>query len=49
MKQVDVDLLLARAQVFFAGIMLIGLIGFVIDQAFRLLHRKAFPWLHSRS
>lgn len=33
----------------FAGIMLIGLIGFVIDQAFRLLHRKAFPWLHSRS
>jgi NitT/TauT family transport system permease protein len=30
----------------FAGIMLIGLIGLVIDQLFRLLHRKAFPWLH---
>ncbi len=33
----------------FAGILLIGLIGLVIDQAFRLLHKKAFPWLHARS
>ena len=32
----------------FAGILLIGLIGLAIDQLFRLLHRKAFPWLHAR-
>ena len=32
----------------FAGILLIGLIGFVLDQLFRLLHRKSFPWLHLR-
>lgn len=32
----------------FAGILIIGLIGLVIDQAFRLAHRKAFPWLHVR-
>ena len=32
----------------FAGILLIGLIGLAIDQLFRLLHRKAFPWLHGR-
>jgi ABC-type nitrate/sulfonate/bicarbonate transport system permease component len=31
------------------GILLIGLIGLVMDQLFRLAHRKAFPWLHSRS
>ena len=31
----------------FAGILLIGLIGLAIDQLFRLLHRKAFPWLHA--
>lgn len=30
----------------FAGIILIGLIGLLIDQLFRLLHRKSFPWLH---
>ena len=30
----------------FAGILLIGLIGLVIDQLFRFAHRKAFPWLH---
>jgi len=30
----------------FAGILLIGLIGLVTDQLFRLLHRKAFPWAH---
>jgi NitT/TauT family transport system permease protein len=30
----------------FAGIILIGLIGLVTDQLFRLWHRKAFPWMH---
>lgn len=33
----------------FAGIILIGLIGLVIDQLFRLWHRKAFPWMHLKS
>lgn len=33
----------------FAGIILIGLIGLVIDQAFRFVHRRAFPWLHLRT
>jgi NitT/TauT family transport system permease protein len=32
----------------FAGIILIGLIGLAIDQLFRLLHRKSFPWLYQR-
>ncbi|AKJ29771.1 ABC transporter permease [Caldimonas brevitalea] len=32
----------------FAGILLIGLIGLVIDQLFRLAHRLAFPYLHAR-
>lgn len=32
----------------FAGILMIGLIGLVIDQSFRLLHRKAFPYLAGR-
>jgi NitT/TauT family transport system permease protein len=32
----------------FAGIILIGLIGMIIDQLFRLAHRKAFPWLHHK-
>ena len=32
----------------FAGILLIGLIGLVIDQGFRLVHRKAFPYLAGR-
>jgi NitT/TauT family transport system permease protein len=32
----------------FAGILLIGLIGLVIDQGFRLAHRVAFPYLHTR-
>src|SRR3990167_6462012 len=32
----------------FAGILLIGLIGLLIDQLFRFAHRKAFPWLHAR-
>lgn len=32
----------------FAGILIIGLIGLATDQAFRLLHRRAFPWLYLR-
>lgn len=32
----------------FAGILIIGLIGLVIDQLFRLGHRKAFPYMHTR-
>jgi NitT/TauT family transport system permease protein len=32
----------------FAGILLIGLIGLVIDQLFRFVHRRAFPWLKGR-
>lgn len=32
----------------FAGIILIGLIGLVTDQLFRLAHRKAFPWLYRK-
>lgn len=32
----------------FAGILLIGLLGLVIDQLFRRAHRTAFPWLHAR-
>jgi NitT/TauT family transport system permease protein len=33
----------------FAGIILIGLIGLAMDQAFRVLHRLAFPYLYVRS
>jgi NitT/TauT family transport system permease protein len=33
----------------FAGIFLIGLVGLLTDQAFRWLHRRAFPWFHLRS
>lgn len=33
----------------FVGIILIGLIGLVMDQLFRLAHRKAFPWLDLKS
>jgi NitT/TauT family transport system permease protein len=33
----------------FAGILLIGTIGLAMDQAFRLVHRRAFPWLYARS
>ena len=32
----------------FAGIILIGLIGLVMDQMFRLVHRKSFPWLYKK-
>lgn len=30
----------------FVGILLIGVIGLVMDQLFRLVHRRAFPWLY---
>jgi NitT/TauT family transport system permease protein len=33
----------------FVGILLIGLIGLITDQLFRMLHRNRFPWLHLRS
>jgi NitT/TauT family transport system permease protein len=33
----------------FCGIILIGLIGLAMDQTFRLVHRRAFPWAHARS
>jgi NitT/TauT family transport system permease protein len=33
----------------FAGIILIGLIGLVTDQLFRLAHRKAFPWMYRKA
>jgi len=33
----------------FAGILLIGAIGLAMDQAFRLLHRLAFPYVHLRN
>ncbi len=33
----------------FAGILLIGLVGLLTDQAFRWLHRRAFHWHHLRS
>ena len=32
----------------FAGIIIIGLIGLVLDQLFRWLHRMSFPWMHKR-
>ncbi|MGV8891618.1 MAG: ABC transporter permease [Burkholderiaceae bacterium] len=30
----------------FAGIIMIGIIGLITDQAFRWAHRRAFPWLY---
>jgi len=33
----------------FAGILLIGVIGLLTDQGFRLLHRLAFPYIYARS
>jgi NitT/TauT family transport system permease protein len=38
-----------KTDIIFAGIVLIGVIGLVMDQAFRWLHRRAFPYLHGRS
>jgi len=37
-----------KTDVIFGGIILIGVIGLLMDQAFRWLHRKAFPYLHGR-
>lgn len=37
-----------KTDTIFAGIILIGLIGLLMDQAFRWLHRRSFPWLHTR-
>jgi NitT/TauT family transport system permease protein len=36
-----------KTDTIFAGILLIGLIGLVMDQAFRWLHRRSFPWLQA--
>lgn len=33
----------------FAGILIIGAIGLITDQLFRLAHRKAFPWMYRKS
>ncbi|WP_374410417.1 ABC transporter permease [Hydrogenophaga sp.] len=35
-----------QTETIFAGIIVIGLIGLATDQAFRWLHRRAFPWLY---
>jgi NitT/TauT family transport system permease protein len=35
-----------KTDTIFAGIILIGVIGLLMDQAFRWLHRRSFPWLH---
>lgn len=32
----------------FVGILIIGIIGLVMDQLFRLVHRRAFPWLYHK-
>jgi NitT/TauT family transport system permease protein len=32
----------------FAGIILIGLIGLLMAQCFRWLHRRLYPWAHTR-
>lgn len=37
-----------KTDTIFGGIILIGLIGLLMDQAFRWLHRRAFPWMHAR-
>lgn len=37
-----------KTDTIFAGIVLIGVIGLLMDQAFRWLHRRAFPWMHSK-
>ena len=35
-----------KTDTIFGGIILIGLIGLLMDQGFRWLHRQSFPWLH---
>ena len=37
-----------KTDTIFAGIILIGLIGLLMDQTFRWLHRRWFPYLHAR-
>ena len=37
-----------KTDTIFAGIILIGLIGLVMDQGFRWLHRRLFPWAQAR-
>lgn len=37
-----------KTDTIFAGIVLIGVIGLLMDQAFRWLHRRAFPWMHTK-
>lgn len=38
-----------KTDTIFGGIILIGLIGLLMDQSFRWLHRRSFPWLHGQS
>ena len=38
-----------KTDTIFGGIILIGVIGLLMDQAFRWLHRRSFPWLHSKA
>jgi len=38
-----------KTDTIFAGIILIGLIGLVMDQGFRWLHRRLFPWAQARA
>ena len=35
-----------KTDTIFGGIILIGIIGLLMDQAFRWLHRRAFPYMH---
>lgn len=37
-----------KTDTIFGGVILIGVIGLLIDQAFRWLHRRSFPWLHGK-
>ena len=37
-----------KTDTIFGGIILIGVIGLLMDQAFRWLHRRAFPYMHRR-
>lgn len=37
-----------KTDTIFAGIILIGLIGLLMDQGFRWLHRRLYPWAHTR-
>ena len=37
-----------KTDTIFGGIILIGVIGLLMDQGFRWLHRRWFPWSHAR-